>query len=89
MSFIWITISIVLFIVWVITVVDIFRRPLSTKMKVAWLLIVVIIPYIGAIAYWIMRKPEAGDLERTYEAQHDLQQEAQRTPFDSQTGFRG
>ena len=89
MGIIWGIIGIALLIVWVLTIVDIFRRPTDTKHKVAWLLLVVLLPFVGAIAYWVMRKPDAGDLEHTYEAQQALHHEASHTPFDSQTGFRG
>jgi cbb3-type cytochrome oxidase subunit 3 len=74
---------VVLLIVWVLTLVDIFRRPLSTKQTVAWVLIVLIVPFIGAIVYWAMRKPEAGEAEYFAEADAQRRYEAQHRPFDS------
>jgi hypothetical protein len=86
MSLIWITIAIALVIVWVITVVDIVRRHLGTKRTSAWLLIVVLLPFVGALAYWAMRKPEPGDAARAAAAQRDRREQAARRPFDS-SGF--
>jgi cbb3-type cytochrome oxidase subunit 3 len=83
MGFVWWTIAVVLLIVWVLTLVDIFRRPLSTKQTVAWVLIVLIVPFIGAIVYWAMRKPEAGEAEYFAEADAQRRYEAQHRPFDS------
>jgi len=83
MSFIWFTIAAVLLIVWVITLFDLFRRHLSTKQTVAWLLIVVIVPFIGAIAYWAMRKPETGEAEYFAAAERQQRYERQHEPFDS------
>jgi hypothetical protein len=83
MTIIGITIGVALLIVWVITIVDIVRQPLSTKQTVAWLLIVLIVPFIGAIIYWAMRKPEAGEAEYFAEADAQRRYEAQQRPFDS------
>jgi hypothetical protein len=81
MTIIWVTIGIALVIVWVITIVDIIRRHLGAKMTTAWLLIVLILPFLGALLYWVLRKPEAGELERTAEAQASLREEAERRSF--------
>ena len=86
MSIIWITVAIALIIVWAITVVDIFRRHLGAKRTVAWLLLVVILPFVGSVIYWVLRKPDPGDAERTFEAQADRRRQAGSRPFDS-TGF--
>ena len=83
MSFIWWVIGVALVIIWVLTVVDIVRRHLGAQRTAAWLLIVILVPFIGAIAYWAMRKPEAGEAERVESAARDRREEAHRRPSDS------
>ena len=83
MEVIWITIGVVLVIVWVITVVDIVRRHLGAKHTAAWLLIVILLPFVGAVAYWAMRKPTAEEVERQAQAGSALRSERAGRSFDS------
>jgi hypothetical protein len=83
MSVIWATIAVALVIIWAITLVDIIRRHLGAKRTSAWLLIVLLLPFVGALAYWVLRKPEPGDAERVAAAQRDRREQARRRPFDS------
>lgn len=83
MTIIGITIGVALLIVWVLTIVDIVRRPLSTKQTVAWVLIILIVPFIGAVIYWAMRKPDPGEAEYFADADAQRRYEAQHRPFDS------
>jgi hypothetical protein len=83
MSIIWVTIGVALVIVWGITVFDIIRRHLGAKQTSAWLLIVVLLPFVGALAYWVLRKPEPGDAARAAAAQRDSREQARRRSFDS------
>ena len=83
MSIIWVTIGVALVIVWVITVVDIVRRHLGAKQTSAWLLIVVLLPFVGALGYWVLRKPAPGDAARVAAAERDRRDQARRRPFDS------
>jgi hypothetical protein len=85
-TLIWITIAIAVAIAWVIGVVDIFRRRLGAKHTVAWLLIVLILPVLGTILYWVLREPDPGDLARAEAAQRDQRRSRHDQPFDS-TGF--
>jgi Phospholipase_D-nuclease N-terminal len=82
----WITLSVLVVIVWLIGVVDIFRRRLSVMHTIAWLLIVLILPLLGTILYWVLRQPEPGELERTEAAERDIRRSRRDRPFDS-TGF--
>jgi len=55
-------ISILWFLVWVLVVVDIVRRPqFTTLKKIAWALIVLIFPIVGVIVYLIVRPPDSAD----------------------------
>jgi hypothetical protein len=85
-TLIWITIGVAVAVAWGIGVVDIIRRHLDVKHTVAWLLIVLIMPILGTILYWVLREPDPGDLERATAAQESLRQGRQDRPFDS-TGF--
>jgi hypothetical protein len=74
LTFIWIVIAVAVAIAWILGVVDIFRRRLDAKHTVAWLLLVLILPILGTILYWILRPPESGDLARAEAAQRDVRQ---------------
>lgn len=80
--FLWV-IVIAALIVWVITVVDIFRRHLGAGKTAAWLLIALIFPFVGPIAYWVTRKPDPDDFRHAEEAQRARREEAARRPFDT------
>ena len=66
MSVLWGTLAVLLAIVWLVTVSDLVRRHLGRQRTIAWLLIVLILPFAGAILYWVLRKPEqpGGALQR-------------------------
>jgi hypothetical protein len=83
MTIIWITIGIAVVVVWALTIFDIVRRHLGAKITTAWLLIVLILPFLGALLYWVLRKPEPGELERAADAQRSRHEETQRRSFDS------
>jgi len=82
-SLLWGTIAVALLIVWVISIVDIVRRHLGAKRTAAWILIVVILPVVGSLVYWAMRRPSAEEVQRTADAQRDRRSEAGRRRFDS------
>jgi Phospholipase_D-nuclease N-terminal len=85
-TLIWATIAVAVAIMWGIGIVDIVRRHLGAKKTVAWLLIVLILPVLGTILYWVLREPDAGDLERVEAAQRSQRQSRHDQPSDS-TGF--
>ena len=58
MGVLWGVMAVVVAVVWLVTVADVVRRHLGTKLTVAWLLIVLIIPLLGAALYWVLRGPE-------------------------------
>ena len=53
----WVFIGVPLVIAWVVGVVDIFRHPMPTGQRVLWIAIVIVLPVIGTIAYFTLRKP--------------------------------
>jgi hypothetical protein len=58
MTAFWVAISVALVLVWVFTVADIFRRHLDRRRTLAWLLIVILLPFAGALLYWALRRRE-------------------------------
>jgi hypothetical protein len=58
MTAFWVAISIAVVVVWAFTVVDLFSRHLDRRRTLAWLLIVILLPFAGALLYWVMRRRE-------------------------------
>ena len=61
MTAFWVAISIALVAVWVFTLVDLFSRHLDRRHTLAWVLIVVLLPFAGALLYRVLRRREAID----------------------------
>jgi hypothetical protein len=56
-AFVWVFILLPILIVWVIGVVDILRRKLPPQKKAGWILLVLILPVVGTLVYFVLRKP--------------------------------
>jgi hypothetical protein len=79
-------IAIPLLLIWVLAVVDLVRRhDLTTGHKVLWALVVLLIPIIGAIVYFVARPPEADRFaapsELAHEAAPGVERVRDRHPF--------
>jgi Phospholipase_D-nuclease N-terminal len=61
-AFVWVFILLPLIVVWAIGVVDIVRRPLSLPATAAWIVIVLVLPLIGTLVYFLLRKPTQEEL---------------------------
>lgn len=69
----WVFILIPLLIVYALGIVDIVRRDnLERSAKAGWILIVVLLPVIGTIVYWAMRKPSEKEILEGQAAQQAL-----------------
>jgi hypothetical protein len=44
-------------VAWVAGLVDIFRHPMPTGQRVLWIVIVIVLPIVGTLAYFTLRKP--------------------------------
>ena len=53
----WFIIAILVAIVWVLSIVDIIRRHYPTATTLGYIALVVILPFIGSVIYWGVRKP--------------------------------
>jgi uncharacterized membrane protein YhaH (DUF805 family) len=57
-------IGVVLLLIWALVLVDVVRRPdLRTSSKVLWALLVLVVPFIGALIYLIARPAQPSDHE--------------------------
>jgi uncharacterized membrane protein YhaH (DUF805 family) len=63
-AMVWVFILIPLLVVWAVAFIDIFRRDLPAGRKAGWILVVVLLPVIGTITYFLMRKPSQAEIER-------------------------
>jgi hypothetical protein len=68
---VWFFILIPLLIVWALGVADILRRPLSGKATAGWLALVIILPFIGTLIYFLLRKPTEEEIMLAQEARSD------------------
>jgi len=72
MTFVWMGVAIVVIALDALTIVDVVRRSFSAGKKAAWIALVLIFPFLGALGYWITRTPDAGDVEGAYRADADM-----------------
>jgi hypothetical protein len=71
----WVFILIPLLVVWLLGIVDIVRRDLGRGAKAAWILIVVLLPVVGTILYFVLRKPTDKEIAQAQAAAQDLKGE--------------
>ena len=65
---VWVFILVPVIVIWAVGLVDIFRRDLPRGTKAAWVLIVVLLPIIGTITYFLLRKPTEKEIEQARQA---------------------
>src|SRR3954470_21563619 len=75
--------GVALLAIWGITVWDIVRSRLGAGKTAAWLLIVIIVPFIGALLYWVLRKPQDDEVQRQYDNEIAMRESRQHRPADS------
>jgi hypothetical protein len=83
MTFMLSVIGVLLLIVWIITIVDIIRRHYSAGTAVGYIALVVLLPFIGTVIYWAIRKPSQSEVDHAYLAEADRRRSAGARPFDS------
>jgi hypothetical protein len=65
---VWIFILVPVLLIWAVGLIDIFRRDLPRGTKAAWVLIVVLLPIVGTIAYFLLRKPTEKEIRQAQQA---------------------
>jgi hypothetical protein len=83
MSLLWIIVLCLVALVWVLSIVDVFRRHYSGWTTAGWIALIVILPFVGSAIYWFTRKPTPEDAEKQYRAEADLRRSAGGQPFDT------
>ena len=63
---------------WVITIVDVFKRHYSGWTTVGWIALIIVLPFIGSLIYWAVRKPTQHEVEEQAFAEAALRQQRQR-----------
>jgi hypothetical protein len=61
---VWVFILIPVLVIWVAGLVDIVRRDLPSSTKAGWIIVVLLLPVIGTLVYFLMRKPTQEELRR-------------------------
>jgi hypothetical protein len=79
-TFVWVFILVPLLIVWALGIVDITKRDMPRSSKAAWILIVVLLPFVGTITYFLMRKPTETEVRQSMQARAERRQERPRGP---------
>ena len=78
MTILWIAVAIVVLILWVMSLVDLFRRRPGTGKTVAWVLLIIILPFVGSVLYWALRPASAAEIQSYADADRDFRETAQR-----------
>jgi hypothetical protein len=71
-----------LLVVWVISIVDIVRSHLGAGKTAAWLLIVLLLPFVGSLLYWTLRQPSREEIQYQADSERALRESAHDQAFD-------
>jgi hypothetical protein len=55
-------------IAWIAAIVDIFRHPIPTRHRIFWIVIVLVFPIVGTLAYFTLRKPTEREIRASQAA---------------------
>jgi hypothetical protein len=83
-EFFWFLVIAVLIIVAVITIVDAVRQKNGGWSMAGWVLLIVILPAIGCLIYWITRDYTSDDVEQAFLADQDRRYETAHKPIDGE-----
>ena len=81
MPLFWILVFCLVALVWVLSIVDIVRRHYPSGKTAAWILLVVILPFIGTIIYWFERESTTEEAELQHMAEADRHRSAGSRDF--------
>lgn len=73
-------------ILWIVAVADVIRRGGSGLKIAAMLVLILVVPILGPLLYFVFRRPEPVSADAVHMAQEDLRREAARRPVGG-TGF--
>jgi hypothetical protein len=72
MTLLWIFVSVIAVILAIVTIVDIVQRHYGGGKTALWIVVVVIFPFVGSIAYWALRPSTPADADAAYLEQAEL-----------------
>jgi hypothetical protein len=75
-----------LIILAVLTIVDVLRHHSRGTTKAVWIVLVILLPVVGSIVYWLTRKPAEAGVDQAYLAAADARAHAQHSAND-RAGF--
>jgi hypothetical protein len=75
-------------ILWVAAVVDVIRRGGGGLKVAAVLVLILVVPILGPLLYFVFRKPEPVSAEAIHMAQEDARREAARRPIGGTGMYR-
>jgi hypothetical protein len=81
MEFFWFLVTPFLIILAVVTIVDVVRHRQGWSIA-GWTLLVILLPVIGSLIYWLTRKAAPVDAEEVYMAQQDRHYQSAHKPID-------
>jgi hypothetical protein len=58
-------------IAWIAGLVDIFRHPMPTGQRIFWIVMVIVFPIVGTLAYFTLRKPTDAEVRAAQAAAAD------------------
>ena len=76
MSLLWILLFCVVALVWVLSIADIIRQRYSGWTTAGWLVLILVLPIVGSVIYWLVRQPTRAETEQQYLAEADLRRGA-------------
>lgn len=82
MTLLWIFAFSVAAVVAVTTLVDIARHRHFGWATAGWVALILILPFIGSLIYWIVRPTSRDEVEAAYQAEADLHRVGARGSFD-------
>ena len=72
-GFLLMLIWIPLMMMWVFTIMDLFRRDMSGWLMALWIFFIIFLPFLGVFCYWIFRPVTEKDLEMQQAAMEDYE----------------
>jgi hypothetical protein len=83
--FLWLS-AVLLAVIWAFTAVDVFRRYRSGWARFGWLVLVLLLPFVGSLIYWLRRGPSTDEVELARLAEADVRHGAAvRLPDSTRT----
>lgn len=71
-GFIGAAIAVLAVLLWIVTIYDLIRRHLGAGPTAGWLVVIILLPFVGAIAYWALRKAPDDEVQRRMDTEAEI-----------------